>query len=71
MMGAVLVGVIFTALVNRATDKRRPDALRVPNLLHVGPRPRFAHAKHVAAIAVEEGGHPVLRDAMDVNQDFF
>ena len=44
----------FTALVSRATDKRRPAALRVPNLLHVGTRPGFAHAKHVAAIAVEE-----------------
>ena len=71
MMGAVSAGVIFTALVSRATDKRRPDALRVPNLLHVGTRPGFAHAKHVAAIGVKEGGHPVVRDAMDVNRDFF
>src|SRR5580704_11453961 len=41
-------------LVSRATDKRRPDALPlwVPNLLHVGTRRGFAHAKHVAAIAV-------------------
>src|ERR1700746_774795 len=36
MMGAVSAGVVFTALVSRATDKRAPDALRVPNLLHVG-----------------------------------
>jgi hypothetical protein len=53
------------------TDKRRPDALRVPDLLHVGTRLRFAHAKHVVAIAVEEGGDPIVRDAMDVNRDFF
>src|SRR5215469_4754572 len=52
-------------------DKRRPDALRVPDPLHVGTRLRFAHAKHVAAIAVKESGHPVVRDAMDVNRDFF
>jgi hypothetical protein len=65
------IGHVFsTALVSRATDKRRPDALRVPNLLHVGTRRGFAHAKHDAAIAVEEGGHPVVRDAMDVNRDF-
>lgn len=63
--------VFFTALVSRATDKRRPDALGVPNLLHVGTRRGFAHGKHVAAIAVKEGGHPVVRDAMDVNRDFF
>ena len=71
MMGAVSAGVIFTALVSRAADKRRPDAHRAPDPLHVGTRLRFAHAKHVAAIAVEEGGHPVVRDAMDMNRDFF
>ena len=70
MMAVVSARVVFTALVSRATDKRRPDALRVPNLLHVGTRLGFGHAKHVAAITVEEGGNPVVRDAMDVNRDF-
>src|SRR6202011_1278725 len=46
MMGVVSSTCFFTALVSRATDKRRPDALRVPNLLHVGTRRGFAHAKH-------------------------
>ena len=69
--GMADIVAFFRALVSRATDKRRPDALGVPNLLHVGTRRGFAHGKHVAAIAAKEGGHPVVRDAMDVNRDFF
>ena len=37
-----------------AVHKRRPDALWVPNLFHVGARPGLVHAKHIATIAIEK-----------------
>src|SRR3984893_1684375 len=54
-----------------ALDKRRPRALGVPNLFHVGACLHLIHAKHIPAIPVEERGDPVVGDAMNVHRDFF
>lgn len=50
-------------------DKRRPDALRVPNLFHLGARLGLVHSKHIATIAVEKGRDPVVRNAVNVHRD--
>jgi len=55
----------------KPTKKRKNAKNAQPGISqHVGTRLGFSHAKHVAAITVEEGGHRVIRDATDVNRDF-
>jgi hypothetical protein len=52
-----------------ALDERRPEALRVPNLFHLGTRLGLVHSKHIATIAVEKGRDPIVRNAVNVHWD--
>src|SRR5438034_1009324 len=52
-----------------AVHKCRPDALRVPNRLHLNARLGLVHAEYVAAISTQEGRDAVVRNAMDVHGD--
>jgi len=66
-----MIGRTFSEANSLTTDKCRPHPLGVPNLFHLGARLCFIHSEHIAAIAVEEGRDPVIRDAVDVYRHLF
>src|SRR3954451_5985268 len=53
-----------------AADKRRPHALGVPNLFHLGARLGLVHSEHIPAISIKESRDPVVGDAVDMHRDF-
>ena len=61
--------ILRSRLSLRRPTKRRPDGIWLPDPFHLGTCLCLVDAQYVAAVAVEEGRDPSIRDAMHVNRD--
>jgi hypothetical protein len=53
--------------IQSASNEVRPDALRMPERLHLCAGLRLVHAQHIPVIPIKERGDPVVCGAVDVH----